>query len=1089
MTLFKYIFRSLVYFKKQNLAVFLGTVLSAAILTGALVVGDSVHYSLNQLVQKRLGNITYAMQTGDRFVGNDLSFRIQEALKVNTAGVLQLNGMVVNPDQDIRVNQVNILGIDSLFWKLGNQQIPEPGSDQVYLSNEMAERLKVSVGDEILIRMHNVDAIPVNAPFAQEKSPSVSFRLRVEKIIGDENLGRFSLKSDQKTPHNIWVSKSLLWKHLDLKNKVNVVLVSDLNNQFNSGELQQRLAQIWNLDDAGLKLNKLDNENQFELTADRIFIDKSVGAAFENSANPVITYLVNGIQFDDKETPYSFVSGISDEMLGQKLKPNEVILNSWCADDLGVKTGDSVTFKYFVIGPYRKLEVQQSRFVVQRIEPNQSGLFKPDLMPDFPGLSDAQSCSQWETGVPIDLDKIRDKDEDYWNKFRGTPKALINLDEATKIWGNAFGDYTAIRFQADNTNKDQLANNILSKINPGDLGLQFTNVKAEAEKSAKNSVDFGELFLSLSFFVIAAAIILLVLAHTLNVLSRKSEIGVLKALGFNRKKIVRIFLMESILPIVTGSIAGAFLGILYNILIMKGLNTLWIDAVRTHALEVLVIPTTFVNGIISSIIIAGLSVYLVIRKQVKLSLLENIRHGLGKNRSKLMIWFSLVSYFVGLLLVGYSIATHQVQNADLFLSAGAMILIAMVLHFGYIIKKGSKSDKKAGLNVHKLISKNLGMQLTRSLSAIILLALGTFSVMITGANRKTFYGTNEQRQSGTGGFLFWVENSLPISVDLNSTIGKEKFSLADETFTDSIHFFQMYTLSGDDASCLNLNQVQRPRILGIDDQYLDENKAFSFMGLKDGISAESPWGALDTTYAENTIPAYLDQTVITWGLMKKIGDTLNYTDEEGKKLNLIIAGGLNSSVFQGNILISEQNFLKYFPSSAQSKVMMVDAQPEYRQKIIDMLDFNFRDYGVDYELTTQRLAEFNSVTNTYLDVFMILGGLGIALGALGFGIIVLRNKLERRREYALYQALGFKPRKISGIIFYEHVTILVAGMVIGVISSFIGMLPSILSPSFEIPVLWVIGLILLITISGLFWIVLAAYTSGKKNLVSALRVE
>ena len=34
-------------------------------------------------------------------------------------------------------------------------------------------------------------------------------------------------------------------------------------------------------------------------------------------------------------------------------------------------------------------------------------------MPDFPGLSDAGDCKDWNTGVPIDLDKIRDK----YNKY------------------------------------------------------------------------------------------------------------------------------------------------------------------------------------------------------------------------------------------------------------------------------------------------------------------------------------------------------------------------------------------------------------------------------------------------------------------------------------------------------------------------------------------------------------------------------------------------------------------------------------------------------------------------------------------------
>ena len=70
------------------------------------------------------------------------------------------------------------------------------------------------------------------------------------------------------------------------------------------------------------------------------------------------------------------------------------------------------------------------------------------LMPDFPGISGSESCSEWDAGVPVKLNEIRQKDEEYWNKFRGTPKAFINYDKGIELWGNNFGPATAIRFPA-----------------------------------------------------------------------------------------------------------------------------------------------------------------------------------------------------------------------------------------------------------------------------------------------------------------------------------------------------------------------------------------------------------------------------------------------------------------------------------------------------------------------------------------------------------------------------------------------------------------------------------------------------------------
>jgi len=71
MSIFHYIIKSLWFFRKQHLAVLAGTLISTAVLTGALIVGDSIKYSLQKTVDARLGNVKFAMQTGDRFVSSD----------------------------------------------------------------------------------------------------------------------------------------------------------------------------------------------------------------------------------------------------------------------------------------------------------------------------------------------------------------------------------------------------------------------------------------------------------------------------------------------------------------------------------------------------------------------------------------------------------------------------------------------------------------------------------------------------------------------------------------------------------------------------------------------------------------------------------------------------------------------------------------------------------------------------------------------------------------------------------------------------------------------------------------------------------
>ena len=69
-------------------------------------------------------------------------------------------------------------------------------------------------------------------------------------------------------------------------------------------------------------------------------------------------------------------------------------------------------------------------------------------MPDFPGIAKAEKTENWDAGFAIDMKKIRPKDEQYWKEYRGTPKAFVTLAAGQRMWGNRFGDVTAIRFHA-----------------------------------------------------------------------------------------------------------------------------------------------------------------------------------------------------------------------------------------------------------------------------------------------------------------------------------------------------------------------------------------------------------------------------------------------------------------------------------------------------------------------------------------------------------------------------------------------------------------------------------------------------------------
>jgi len=347
----------------------------------------------------------------------------------------------------------------------------------------------------------------------------------------------------------------------------------------------------------------------------------------------------------------------------------------------------------------------------------------------------------------------------------------------------------------------------------------------------------------------------------------------------------------------------------------------------------------------------------------------------NRKRKNFSLIIAIFFFGVAIILMAYSFLSPQTDPSEIFLSSGGMILVAGLAFLNFLLLHANQRTTTTFPDFYVMMLRNISLKKRRTLAAIALLAIGTFAVVITGANRKTFFGTENAPQSGTGGYLFWAESTVPILKNLNSPDGNEKYGLTDEKALQNVNFIQMLSLDGNDASCLNLNQVAQPKILGITPQYFDQKHSFSFVNLETSINTQHPWQALDKSIAAGIIPAFADQTMIQWGLRKKVGDTLMYRDEFGKILKVKLMGGLDNSVFQGNILVSAELFRKYFPSVGGTKVMLVDGDFAKRSAISERFEYLFQDYGLVVTPASERLAQFNSVENTYLSVFMILGGL------------------------------------------------------------------------------------------------------------------
>ena len=172
------IFRSLIFYRRSHLGVVLGAAVSTMVLVGALAVGDSVRFSLRQLALTRLGDVQLAMATGERLFRDELADDVAAELHCPVAPVLQVNGIAIRPDESVRANGVRVLGVDERFWRLGNVESPFGGGtgDEIMVSAALAERLAVSKGDTVLLRVSKPSLMPRDAPLGTDADASVAFQ-------------------------------------------------------------------------------------------------------------------------------------------------------------------------------------------------------------------------------------------------------------------------------------------------------------------------------------------------------------------------------------------------------------------------------------------------------------------------------------------------------------------------------------------------------------------------------------------------------------------------------------------------------------------------------------------------------------------------------------------------------------------------------------------------------------------------------------------------------------------------------------------------------------------------------------------------
>ena len=1130
--------RSVKYYWRTNLPVVFGVATAVAVLAGALLVGNSVRASLRDLFLQRLGATEYVIAAPEFFreqLAEDFRPKFAAHGFSNSCPLIELEGSA-GSDNGARAGGVRVYGVDARFWQFhGSDQRP-PENRETLISDSLSRELNLRPGDSLLIRIQKPSDVPLESLFGRKDEAGVTQRLTIREALSPAQLGEFSTRPQQSTVRAVFVPLQLLQQALGQPNRVNTILVSSSKGASEDSQtektkvLASSLKEIAHLEDYNVKLRVLDGQQSLSVETGAGMISETLNQkgfeAAKRSGNavalPLMSYLVNSMRLENgRAIPYSIATGVHDGLF-EVMQHNDLghrpgcagiagpadspalILNEWAANDLGAKLKDRITLDYYVWLDQGQLATRSTEFRLACIIPMEGLAADRNLVPDYPGITESENVADWDPPFPMDLDRIRPQDEDYWKKYRTTPKAFLQLEVAQQLWQSRFGKLTSLRISAARGQDfaqlpASFEGNLRATLDPAEMGLAVLPVRAEGLAASRGATDFGEYFLYFSFFLVVSALLLASLFFKFGIEQRLREIGTLQAIGFPRAKIRNLFLAEGLVLSLVGSLLGLLGAVAYGYLILLGLRTWWVDAVGTTQLRLHVSPLSLLIGGVGGVLAAVICVAWTLRRLGKASS-RSLFSGVVSPSSRLRgspsaswrLWISIAFTALALLiLIG---ATFQLVSQTLgFFGSGALLLVALLYFVSAWLRRPRRKTirGKGWPAVWRLGFRNAVHRPSRSVMCIALIAMSAFIVVTVEAFRKGDQDLSRDRKSGTGGFPLMAESLLPLVHDPNTATGREALNIANDVTGSTLagsSFTRFRLRPGDDASCLNLYQPRNPRILGATAEFIQSNR-FTFQKSLATSADETgnPWLLLNRRLEDDVVPVIADANSMTYVLHLQVGDEFVLNRNEGP-VRLRLVGALSDSIFQSELLMSEENFVKLFPAEPGYRFFLIDAESEL-SAISVALEDRLSDYGFDVSNTGERLANFHRVENTYLSTFQMLGGLGLALGTLGMAAVLLRNVLERRKELALLRALGYNSTHFSMMVIAENVFLLVVGLSTGTVCALLAIAPVLFDRGGRLPNISLGVLLVAVLICGLAASLVATWVALRSPLLPALRAE
>jgi putative ABC transport system permease protein len=614
-------------------------------------------------------------------------------------------------------------------------------------------------------------------------------------------------------------------------------------------------------------------------------------------------------------------------------------------------------------------------------------------------------------------------------------------------------------------------------------GVQVTAVKADLlEEAELTGTTFSELFTSIGSFSVLAGILLLVNLFVMLAEERKTELGMLRALGFTRRRLTRVFALEGALYATIATLLGTTLGVGVGWAVARAAGAIFGIAEQGITFRLVVEPTSLALGGLVGLAISLVTIWLTSLRIARLNVIRAIRdlpeptHDAVAMRAVVVGSLGVLGG-IGLSLLGLS----GDQPVPLLLGVAIAAFAATPVLRRLLPERTARASSAIavlvwGIGAFLLFPEVLGQSdLTVFVVQGVVLTAGAVSL---AASLDTVWVRAVALLSARGrGLAARLGIAYPLARRFRTSMLLGMFSLVIFTMTFIASMSSMFS-----------SQAERytADVRGGYDIVIDSNRAnpvttaallahdeiTSVAGLTHTVAryeasfTDEPRGWTLTAFdAEllaggvpplaNRSPSYADDVAAYEAVLADpslaivpesflqdggpspdrvgVGDTFHVLDPMTGAPRELTAIAVSSAdwLWNGALVSRELTTSMFGPQDVPTRHYVAVADDVDAEALAGQLDVDLLRNGGEATTFAALVDEGLRQQNAFLQLLQAFLGLGLLVGIAGLGVVMIRAVRERRQEIGMLRAMGFQVGLVRSSLLSEAGLIAVQGTIIG----------------------------------------------------------